>query len=166
VIVDLSDGRAVAGKIFAADVIGFDDRVVDFARVGFEPREESGAEVETDTGIVIDYIADSLVGVEYSRGGVRGVALGCYALVPVMVGMSRVLNLDLFEPCVFPRRLVKMPVNADVAIHKRALFSIYLKGDPITLFCCGRPRFHSVSTRHTSRLSSTKSPRVRRRSVV
>ena len=45
------------------------------------------------------------------------VALGGDALVPVVVRIGRVLDLDRLEPGVLARRLVEVPVDADEAVH-------------------------------------------------
>src|SRR5581483_10321212 len=42
------------------------------------------------------------------------------ALVPIVVGIGRVLDLDLLQPGILARRLIKMRVNADVALHSHS----------------------------------------------
>jgi hypothetical protein len=50
-------------------------------------------------------------------------ALGGDPFVPVVVWISRVLNLDCFEPWIPPGGLVEMAVNTDVAFHQVCLFT-------------------------------------------
>ena len=111
----------MAGEALLAFAVGVEDRGVDFGRFGFEPGEQSGAEVEADAGVVVDQLDDAVVAVDDPRYRVGRVALGGDALVPVVIGIGRVLQLDGFEPGVFPGRLVEVAVDADLAFHENLI---------------------------------------------
>ena len=51
-----------------------------------------------------------------------------------MVGIGGILQLDGFEPGIFPRRLIKMTVNADVAFHVPMKDKAFKKFKPFKLF--------------------------------
>ena len=66
--------------------------------------------------VVIHDLDDSLLAIEDARGSIRRVALGGDPLVPIVIGIGGVLNLDRLEPGILSRRLIKVPVDADEAI--------------------------------------------------
>ena len=57
--------------------------------------------------------------VENARDRIGRVAFRGDAFVPVVIGRRRILQLDRFEPGIFPRRLVEVAVNANVAFHAK-----------------------------------------------
>src|SRR5690606_34605102 len=73
--------------------------------------------VEADVRVVVDDPDDAFPLIEDARICVRRVALGRDPLVPVVVRLRGVLQLDRLEPGVLPRRLVEMSVDADEPIH-------------------------------------------------
>jgi len=78
---------------------------------------------------------DPILGIQDTRHRIGRVAFGGDALVPVVIGIGRVLHLDGFQPGIFPRRLVKMAVDADVSFHKSlASGGGSLRGDLILAF--------------------------------
>ncbi len=104
-------------NFFRLSLIGGEDGLVDFRGLFLEPDEQGRAEIEADFGVVVDDLLDVPFAVENARGGIGGVALGGDALVPVVVRVGGILEFDGFEPGIFPRRLVEVAVDADVAIH-------------------------------------------------
>jgi hypothetical protein len=111
VVVDLRDGVAVAVVRRHAGAVRFDDLAVHGGRVAIEPGGERGADVERDLLEVVDDVEDAVVVVHAPRRRVGRVTLRGDALVPVVVRRRRVLHLDRFQPRIFARRLVEMPVN-------------------------------------------------------
>src|SRR4029077_1261593 len=71
--------------------------------------------VKADFGVVIYHAGHALLIVHDAGGRVRGVALGSDALVPIVIGISGVLQFDGFERRVLARRLIKMPMNAYIS---------------------------------------------------
>jgi len=61
-------------------------------------------------------------GIKNAGVAVGLVALGADAFIPVMVGGSTGLQLDLLGPGVLPRRLIEMTVDAEEFIHAHAPF--------------------------------------------
>ena len=61
---------------------------------------------------------DFSVAIEESGMGIRSIALGRDSLIPVMIWRSGFLHLDRLQPRVFPRGLIKMPVNTDEFFHE------------------------------------------------
>ena len=117
VIIGLRQRRAMSGKVFPAFAVRLQNRQVDVRCFGFQPREQGGAEIETDLGVVVHQPFDPALGVEDARHGIGRIALGGDALVPVVVGVGGILQLDGFEPGILPRRLIEMTMNADVTFH-------------------------------------------------
>jgi hypothetical protein len=117
VVVNLGDGGAVSGKALLALAVGFENGPIGFGGAVGHPREQSGANVEADAGVVVDDADDAIVGGENAGGGVGRITLGGDALVPVVIGISRVLLLDQLKPGVLTRRLIKMTVNTEISVH-------------------------------------------------
>jgi hypothetical protein len=118
VIIGLGDGGTMTGEAGLALEIGIEDRLVDIRGIILKPGEEGGAEVKADAGIVIDDISDAIVTVQQAGEGIGRVAFGGDAFVPVVIRVGGVLELDGFEPCVFPGRLVEMAMDADELTHE------------------------------------------------
>ena len=117
VVIGLGHGRPVAAEAGARRLVGLEDGPVGPGVRALQPGEERRPGVERDRGVVVDDRDDAVPGVEDARGRVGRVALGRDALVPVVVGRRRILDLDLLEPGVLPRRLVEVAVDADEAVH-------------------------------------------------
>ena len=118
VVVGLRDRGAVAREPLAADPVGVEDGSVDGGVVGLEPREKRRPEIEADLRVVVRDAHDPVLLVEDPRRRVGPVTLGRDALVPVVVRVGRVLQLDRLEPGVLPRRLVEVAVDADEAVSQ------------------------------------------------
>ncbi len=119
VIVDLRHGGTMAVIAFAAAAFAVENHAVGAGSVFAEPAEEGGADVEADTGVVVDDADDLVFVVDDTGSAVGGVALGADALVPVVIGRSRVLSLDRLQPGVLAGRLIKVTMNADEAFTGR-----------------------------------------------
>src|SRR5262249_9171535 len=117
VVVGLGDGIAMAAVATLAFTIAVEDALVGVGCAVFHPREQGGAKVEADAGVIVDDLANVPVGIENARGAVRQVALSGNALVPVVIGGGGVLRLNCFQPGIFARRLVKMTMNAGETLH-------------------------------------------------
>jgi hypothetical protein len=78
------------------------------------PGEKSGAIIEADSGIVVQDVGNALVIVENAGSQVWSVALGGYALVPVVVRIGRILKFNLLEPRVLAWRLIEVTVNTKI----------------------------------------------------
>src|SRR5258708_1601989 len=117
VVVTLRDGGAVSGKTLAAFQVGFQYAAIGVRSAFLHPGEKGWTKVEADVLVVIGDLFDPAPRVQNSRGGVGRVTLRSDALVPIVVGICRFLCLDRLQPWVLPRRLIKMSVNADVAVH-------------------------------------------------
>ena len=113
VVVDLRDRIAVAAARAPAQPVRFEDLRVHVRPLAFEPGEQRGADVEGDLLVGVDDVEDAVVRAHAPRRGVRRVALDRDAIVPVVPGVRRVLDLDGFEPGIFARGLVEMPVDGD-----------------------------------------------------
>jgi hypothetical protein len=115
--VGLGERRAVAGEALAAVAVRRQHRLVRLRLPVLEPGEQRRPEIEADARVVVDDAGDAPLAVEHPRGRVGRVGLRGDALVPVMVRIGGVLQLDGFQPRILPRRLVKMAVNTDKALH-------------------------------------------------
>jgi hypothetical protein len=83
----------------------------------FHPGEKRGSKIEADLGIVVDDIDNSLIVIQNPRGRIWRVALRGDAPIPVVIGIGGVLNFYLFEPGIFSRGLIEVPMNANIAVH-------------------------------------------------
>ncbi len=110
----------MAREALAAHPVGLEHRAVGLGLVPGQPRQQSGSEVEADGCVVVHDADDAAVRVEYPGVGVGRIAFGRDALVPVVVRVGRVLELDRLQPGVLARRLVEVAVNADEAVRVAA----------------------------------------------
>jgi hypothetical protein len=83
--------------------------------LGLHPRKQGGTEVKTDLLVVVQDANNPAFIVQDAGGGVRGITFRSDALVPVVIGVSRVLEFDRLQPGIFPRRLVKMAMNTHIS---------------------------------------------------
>src|SRR5579862_1705121 len=116
VVVGLGYGPTVAGEALDAFAVGRANRFIETRSFGFDPGEKRGAEVEADFRIIVDDVDDVLIAIKNAAGGVGRVAFRGDALVPIVIGISGILNFDGLKPGIFARRLVKMRVNAEVTL--------------------------------------------------
>src|SRR5215208_1718610 len=121
VVVALRDGVAVAAVAQRTLAVGLNNPRVGLGLVAFEPVEERRAEVEAESRVVVDDALDAAVRVADAREGVRAVALGVDALVPVVEGRGARLALDQLRPGVLARRLVEVAVNDQRGRHLNGL---------------------------------------------
>ena len=63
----------------------------------FKPGEQRRSEIKADPRVIADDIRDALLIVEDPRGCIRRVTFGRYTLVPVVIGMGRILDLDCLQ---------------------------------------------------------------------
>ncbi|MGZ3591548.1 MAG: hypothetical protein ACXU99_12910, partial [Thermodesulfobacteriota bacterium] len=54
--------------------------------------------------------------------GIGGVTLRCNPLVPVMIRIGRILELNFFYPRILSGGLIEVAMNADVLFHLLALY--------------------------------------------
>src|SRR5690348_17036456 len=86
-------------------------------RVVLHPGEEGWPKIEADAGVVVNDFYDVAFAVEDAGGRIGRITLGGNALVPVMVGIRGILDFHRFQPGVFPRRLIKVAVDAEISFH-------------------------------------------------
>ena len=115
VVVRLGDGVPVTAPGRDAGPIGLEDPRVHVGPLGLEPGEQGRPDVEGDPLEVVGDVGDPVPGVHPAGRGVRRVALGRHARVPVVVRIRRVLRLHDLEPGVLARGLVEVTVDRDVA---------------------------------------------------
>ena len=118
VVVSLRESSAVSGKKFLALAIAIEDALIAFWRALLHPREQCWTEVEADFRVIVYDVGDAAFGVEYARSAVGKIALSRYPFVPVVIRTCRILRLNRFQPGVFPRRLIKMTMNAGKTLHR------------------------------------------------
>ena len=121
-VVGLGQGRPVPPERFPAFSVGLHHGAVGPRLVLFEPGQEGRTEVEAGLDVIVHDVDDLLVLAQDARGRVGAVAFGRDALVPVVVGEGRVLDLDFLQPGIFPRRLIEVAVQANMALHRVPLF--------------------------------------------
>src|SRR5215471_1240196 len=119
--------------------------MISFRFVFFHPGEQRRSEIETGFRIVVDDLRDPIFFVENPRGTVWSVALGCDALIPVVVGPGGVLALHSFQPRILARRLIAVRVDADEAFHeclRGSLKSAFLARLDVNCSLIGAPETH------------------------
>ena len=94
--------------------VGVYDAAIGFRRMLGGPGEQSRAEIETDSRIIVDDARDALLVIEDPRSKIGCVAFGGNSLVPVMVRIRGILQLYLFQPRIFTRRLIEMAMNTKI----------------------------------------------------
>ena len=80
------------------------------------PGEQRRAKIEAYARIVVDNPCDALLLIQNASRQIRRVAFGRYAFVPVVIRVCGILQLNLFKPRVFSRRLIEVTVNTEI-IH-------------------------------------------------
>ncbi|VVB72420.1 Uncharacterised protein [uncultured archaeon] len=115
VVVGLGHGWSMAGEPVCSPSASLYNGLKRFRLFRLHPGEKGGAQIVADFFIVIDNIDDLSIRTEYARRGIGGVALRSHPNIPVVVRIGRILKLNLLQPRVFPWRLIKMAVDADVA---------------------------------------------------
>src|SRR5437016_4175831 len=83
------------------------------------PRQESRAKIEADFRIVVDDVRNALLVIKNPGGKVWGIAFGCDALIPVVIGVCGILQFNLLKPGIFAWRLIKMAVDTDIFHSKK-----------------------------------------------
>jgi len=79
-----------------------------------EPRKKSGPEIEAHYTVVVVNINNRAALIQKARIGIRPITFGVNPFVPIMIRRCRGLGLDTVYPGIFPRRLIKMPMNDSV----------------------------------------------------
>src|SRR5919109_1522985 len=122
-VVCLSQRRAVSREDLLALAVRRENGLVGLRCGVFQPGEQRRANVEADPGIVVDDLGYAALAVQDPGGGVGRIAFGSDPLVPVVIGIGRILKLDRLQPGILPRWLVEVAMNANVAFHRRFLGS-------------------------------------------
>jgi hypothetical protein len=123
VVVHLGQRGPMPRKAFAAGAVRLQNRPVKLRPLCLQPGKNRGAEVEAHVGVVVNDLYDAAVAVEDPGDGVGLVALHGDPLVPVVIRVGGILELDRLERGVLPRGLVEVPMNADVPLHRHPLFA-------------------------------------------
>ena len=94
------------------DSITYCYRLINLRSFFFHPGQQCGAKIETHVRVIVDKFNDSILVIQNSGKGIGRVAFRADPLIPVVVRISRVLDLDCFKRRVLSRWLVEMTVNA------------------------------------------------------
>ena len=121
-VVDLGQCGTVAVVTQHALPVRIANHAIGAGRIFFQPGEQGRPEVEADARVIVHDADDLVVAIHDARRAVGRIAFRSDAFVPVVVRGGGVLSLYGFEPGVFSRRLVEMPVNADIAFSGVLLF--------------------------------------------
>ncbi len=116
-VVSLGDGVAVPQGRQALG-IGLQDLGIGFRRLLPKPTDEGRAEIKAEMPVIVDDIQDPPLAVVDAGRGVGAVALGGDAGIPVVVGSGAGLHFDLFDPGIFPGRLIKMAMDDHVSLGR------------------------------------------------
>src|ERR1700741_2349836 len=103
------------GEPLTAPAIRFSPGGINLWRFRFHPGKQRRAKIEGHLRVIIHQLHDALFVVENARDRVWSVALRRDFFVPVMIGISGILQFDSLQGRIFPRRLIKMAVDAEVA---------------------------------------------------
>ena len=66
----------------------------------------------------VNDLDDVTLAIEDAGGGVGRITFGRDALVPIMIGVGRILDFHRFQPGIFPRRLIEVTVDAEISFHR------------------------------------------------
>jgi hypothetical protein len=81
--------------------------------LSLKPGKKRRSEVEARSFEIVNDLYDLALSVKGAGAGIGMIALVMNALVPIVKGSRAILLLDLFNPRIFTRRLIEMPVEAD-----------------------------------------------------
>ena len=98
--------------------IGLQNPGIGFRRLLLKPADEGGPEIKTEMLIIVDDIQDPPLAVVDPGHAVGAIALGGDAGIPVVVRGGAGLHFDLFDPGIFPGRLIKMAVDDHVSLGR------------------------------------------------
>ncbi len=113
-VVDLGQRISVAMAAIHTDAVGGDNLPVNPGIGLFEPGQEGRAEVEAHVFIIVEEGPYSPLLSKETGTRVGPVTFPCNPLVPIMIRQGGCLELYLVEPGIFSRRLIEMPVYAEV----------------------------------------------------
>jgi hypothetical protein len=117
VVVSLGDGVAVPQSRQALRIRRQNLRI-GVRGLLLEPADEGGPKIEAQVLIIVDDIQNPPLPVIDPGGAVGAVAFGGDPGVPVVVGGGAGLHFDLFDPGIFPGRLIKMAVDDHVSLGR------------------------------------------------
>ena len=72
-------------------------------------------------GVVVEDVEQAPFAVDDTGRTIGGITFGRNALIPIVEWGGRVLGLDLFEPWILARRLIKVPMQTEIALGHRKL---------------------------------------------
>jgi hypothetical protein len=119
-VVGLSDSRTVTREPCLAGLIGLENGPIDSRRLYLQPGKQGRTEIETDFLVIVQDPNDPLLSIEDAGRCVWRIAFSCDTLVPIMIGVSRILDFNRLKPRIFSRRLVKVTMNAYITHKNRS----------------------------------------------
>ncbi len=96
---------------------GQDDLGVTGGIAFLQPGQQRGPEVEIQVFVIVHQLHGAAHGIVNAGVGVGNIAFAGYALIPVVIGVSRVNRRDLAGPGILPGWLIKVSVNHQVNRH-------------------------------------------------
>src|SRR5260370_29230626 len=96
-VVRLRYGRTVTGASLAAAVVRFAQGLINLGSFLLDPGKQSRTEVEANPSVIVHQLHDALFTVEDPRLRIRCVALRRHPLVPIVIWVSGILQLDGFQ---------------------------------------------------------------------
>jgi len=125
-VVNLGDGIAVTTPGLTARTVRAKNASVSVGMLDLKPGKERGPEVEACSFEIINDLNDLASGIKSAGAGIGMIALVMDALIPIVKGSGAILLFDLFDPWIFARRLIKMPVETDTNFFSHKNFSSLL----------------------------------------
>ncbi len=104
-------GISMAAAFLGALPVSFENSLVSLRVMPFQPRQQCGAKVEADERVVVCRAFDRLLRAHDAREGIRSIAFGMNALIPVVIGIGAKLALDISRPGILAWWLVEVSVN-------------------------------------------------------
>ena len=103
--------------MFLCHDIGANNVIVHCRTFALKPGQQRGVDIISYPGIIIGYPVNEATVIKDPGGSIGLVALIGNTIVPVMPGINRILTFNQARPGIFPRRLVKVSMNADFIRH-------------------------------------------------
>jgi hypothetical protein len=115
-VIDLGHGIAVAGP-FPAYPVRIQNAGIRPGKVVLHPGQKGRAEIKIYPFITIYDLPDVSLSVQYAGKSQGIVTFPGYPLVPVQKGSGTGFGQNILQPGILARRLIKMSVNTNRAVH-------------------------------------------------
>src|SRR5258706_13789822 len=117
-VVSLRNRRTVTRESFAAALIRFTQGFIRLGRFLGYPGKQCRSKIEADPAVIVHQLHDALFTVKDSRFCIGRITFRRHSLVPIVIWVSGILQLNGFELGILAGRLVEMSVYTEIEIGR------------------------------------------------